>query len=227
MKKIFNKECEIHEITSTDSTNDAIKEMIVDNKIMILIAKSQKSGRGKGENKWASPEGNLYMSIGFLSDYENLSRIVFLIAVSIGRALTEYNIMYKWPNDLFIENKKVGGILIESDNRKIIIGIGINVENCTIVGSTCLNDYIKCDIKILPLRTINSFADHIIHITDFEYIKNLWEEKALFLNQYIEFNNNHEIISGKFLGINFDGSLILAMENNDIKSFHSGSICIT
>lgn len=223
MRKLFGKEYKIHVVESTTSTNDTIKDMIADDKVSILIAKKQERGRGKHDRCWISTEGNLHMSIGFISNYERLSRLVFLVAISIGEALKEYNLTYKWPNDLFLDGKKVGGILIESDSGKIIIGIGINVEKAPIDASTCLNNYIKC--SLLPSRIIKSLAEHENYVSDFEYIKKNWEDRAMFLNQEIEFNNNNKVVSGKFLGINFDGSLILKMKDGSIKSYYSGSIC--
>ncbi|MDR1925866.1 MAG: biotin--[acetyl-CoA-carboxylase] ligase [Planctomycetaceae bacterium] len=134
---------EYHDLIS--STSDRAKELVIAplTKFPVLIvAANQTSGRGRGNKKWWSEKGCLMMSIGveLCSDYFPADRN-FLPEVSprVGRMLLEVlrkyippqdNINLKYPNDVYVNNKKIAGILIESPTPKTaVIGIGANINN--------------------------------------------------------------------------------------------------
>ena len=124
----------------TDSTNDDAKESLKKPHIKLSahMAEQQNSGRGRNNRKWVSPFGqNIYLSLAWrsnltFSDIEGLSLAIGVQVAESLEELTKEKIKIKWPNDLLINEKKLGGILIETssdgkDALEIIIGIGINV----------------------------------------------------------------------------------------------------
>ena len=132
----------VHRITETNSTNNyAASEMLTKrlSEGTVIVADSQNDGRGQGTNKWESEPGkNLTFSIVLYPEFLEVSRQFKLSnAISLGLAdflsgLTD-GVSIKWPNDIYIGNKKVAGILIENSIRinKIstcIAGIGLNVN---------------------------------------------------------------------------------------------------
>jgi BirA family transcriptional regulator, biotin operon repressor / biotin---[acetyl-CoA-carboxylase] ligase len=127
----------IFNFTKIESTNDFARSLITEHKIFkgIIIADEQTKGRGRYGNKWSSPKGNLYFTIFFPILRSNLKKIQFLVQLQIRNILKNYNIKnvsLKWPNDLYINNKKICGILQESivfGKFFLIIGIGINVKS--------------------------------------------------------------------------------------------------
>ncbi len=105
----------------------------------VVIADSQEKGRGRLGRVWVSPpDKNIYMSVIIKPDLisDDFTLITLMSAVSCAEALkkvTDLDIRIKWPNDLILNNKKVGGILTELKiyKRKVIfavIGIGLNVN---------------------------------------------------------------------------------------------------
>ena len=141
--KDIRESLEIIILESIDSTNNEAKKNLTyklnKKEFIAILAEKQTSGRGRGKNKWVSPKGkNIYLSLGFnstlkLMELEALSLSVAVVISKKLNELTNKKIYIKWPNDLFIEEKKVGGILIESISQKnktikVVIGVGINIS---------------------------------------------------------------------------------------------------
>ena len=102
----------------------------------MIIAKTQKNGKGQYGRKWISYKGNLLVSFFFNIKKFNLSikKLTKINCLLVKKLLSKYykkKITFKAPNDLLINNKKICGILQETivnkDQRYLIIGIGINV----------------------------------------------------------------------------------------------------
>ena len=119
-----------------DSTNDEAKRIIVQNDFHVIIAERQTKGRGRLGKKWSSPNsGNIYMTICTENDHSNspLSLITGLICKrAINKISNKLLVSLKWPNDILVKDKKIGGILVEKEIQKeitrTIIGIGININ---------------------------------------------------------------------------------------------------
>ena len=94
----------------------------------IVYTDKQTAGRGTHNRSWVSLPGNLLCTINYAKP-NNLSNKVFclLVGVKIIEAINHPQIKLKWPNDLIINGKKCGGVLITSSNDLIKIGIGINL----------------------------------------------------------------------------------------------------
>jgi BirA family biotin operon repressor/biotin-[acetyl-CoA-carboxylase] ligase len=102
-----------------------------------VIADHQIKGRGQYKRQWVSQPGNLYSSFRFPEKKGFTSTPPLITALAIHQALLNLNIHseYKWPNDILIHGKKMGGILVEERSGVIIVGIGLNL-----VRSPSLND---------------------------------------------------------------------------------------
>ena len=116
------------------STNDKAIENLDESEFTVFIAESQTKGRGRNKRQWYSPYGkNLYFSFIVKPniDLKYFSSIPVLTAYSIYKTLNNYilkNIFIKWPNDIFIEDRKISGTLIEIVKNILVIGVGINVN---------------------------------------------------------------------------------------------------
>lgn len=120
------------------STNDFLKEnWQTFPHGTVVVADVQTAGRGRFNRTWYSPEGGLWFSILF-KPRKNVRANFYtkLCAVSIVRALKHFKIdaMLKWPNDVYIDGKKLAGILTETVFEEerlgaIVVGIGMNVNN--------------------------------------------------------------------------------------------------
>tara|TARA_B110001452_G_C15217534_1_gene422171 strand:- start:176 stop:724 length:549 start_codon:yes stop_codon:yes gene_type:complete len=138
-----------------NSTNDTAIRIIKTSKTKcgIVVTKNQKKGKGQRGKKWISYKGNLFVSIFFPIYKNNLSlrKMTKINCLLIKKLISNYykgEILIKKPNDLFIQKKKISGILQEiihkSNETFIIVGIGINL-----IKSPHLKKYPTTNIKDL------------------------------------------------------------------------------
>lgn len=130
---------EMERFESIDSTNDYAKTKREDGKNLIVIANSQTGGRGTKGRRFSSKRGGLYVSV--LTFYEQFPatrafEIMQKGAVAVCETLERFGLQpkIKWPNDIYVNGKKICGILVEntfSGNMlsSSIVGIGLNIQN--------------------------------------------------------------------------------------------------
>lgn len=133
---------DIKVLKTTNSTNDVAKNFFSSmhnvDKYFACYAEEQTLGRGRNNNEWISPPNkNIYFSFGWQTklSFQQLEGLSLAVGVEISKCLNNLidpRINIKWPNDLIINGKKLGGILIETSVSKeniidVVIGIGINV----------------------------------------------------------------------------------------------------
>lgn len=131
------------------STNEKLSQLVVEENVAagtIVIAKKQTAGRGQRERKWDSDEGGLYLSILISPDLLaiDVHQLTIGIIWGIVHQLRQQGIpvAIKWPNDLMLADRKLGGILTETriSHGKVqsaIVGVGINYANS--VGDKAIN----------------------------------------------------------------------------------------
>lgn len=124
-------------IDECESTNDLAKKLAEAGAPhgTWISTRRQTAGRGRLGRKWETVEGNLFLSIiARMAPSESWSWVPMATAIAIAETLREFNpkldVKIKWPNDLWIEGAKLGGILCEATGTKsdsfIVIGIGLN-----------------------------------------------------------------------------------------------------
>ena len=125
-----------------------------------MTAGRQTRGRGKLGRQWLSPAGNLYFS-AVLKPYKNPRDLapITLFSALAARALivrlTKLPVVVKWPNDLLVHNKKIGGILTERlASGQVIVGIGLNVN----AGRRAFPGALKQNATSLALETGRKFS---------------------------------------------------------------------
>ena len=139
---------EFRHLESIDSTNEEAKRVakefpeILSDKAIVFVAKTQTAGRGTHGKGWESDsEGGLYYTLLFRQpafDFSQVSKylreIAFVVVGTIWE-LTDIQTDVEWPNDIILDNKKCGGILLESASHAhsknphyVMIGIGLNLN---------------------------------------------------------------------------------------------------
>jgi BirA family biotin operon repressor/biotin-[acetyl-CoA-carboxylase] ligase len=123
-------------LSSVDSTNEFAKTQVSkkeeDPDGIIVTAHEQTGGKGRLDRKWVSPPGGIYISLILgIKDPDRAGFLNVLSALPVAKAINKLDLAcgIKWPNDLMINNKKVGGLLgelIVGDRPYAIIGIGLN-----------------------------------------------------------------------------------------------------
>ena len=116
---------------TTTSTNDDVRELAQKNISSILIcSETQTQGRGQHQRVWISPKGNIYLSTLINSQTPLDGRLALEVALNILQMpkLQGLNLQVKWPNDLYSQQGKWGGILVEPlSTHQAIVGVGINL----------------------------------------------------------------------------------------------------
>ena len=130
---------EIFKLKSVTSTNDAAINLIKEEKkeVGCVYADKQIKGRGSHGREWFSDEGNLFGSIFFplKNNYPPFNEFSIINPIIISDVIRHFcekkNISFKFPNDVFVNGKKICGILQElitlNSSKFLIIGVGINI----------------------------------------------------------------------------------------------------
>ena len=193
----------------------------------VFSADAQTEGRGRRSRDWHSPAGlGLYFSILVRPHIsaDNANQIVLQSAVAVCEAIEESvkcNAGIKWPNDIYVERKKVGGILVETVivGRMIeyaVVGIGINVLNE--VGSFPPElRYIAASLKSVTGKVVNKdeLLDRTLSIYEAYYTGEIeckidkWMKRCIHLDQQVRIEHNGEKLRGIFTDIGADLSFQL------------------
>ena len=226
----------IQYIETIESTNQYAWDLITKNikNATVVITKNQTNGKGQRENKWfSSPNKSLTFSIIMKVNkkYDELLSLKTGISVIDGiKKNTSIDCHLKWPNDIMINEKKIGGILIEKKKDNIVIGIGINVnEDLEHINplvkkySTSLKIMSNLSIQLEKLlaNILNEF-EYNYYQTNYKNIIKTWEKNCCHINKNITFNKNYKIISGKFAGLANNGNAIINIDGE--KHTMSGGI---
>jgi BirA family biotin operon repressor/biotin-[acetyl-CoA-carboxylase] ligase len=102
----------------------------------LIVADRQDSGEGRGDRKWESPEGGLYLNwLRSGLDAETILRLPMLAAVAAHAAVTSVGVSgarIKWPNDILVGDRKLAGLLVfarHGETNWVTVGLGINLES--------------------------------------------------------------------------------------------------
>ncbi len=93
----------------------------------------QTAGRGRRGRDWVSPKGNFYGSACYAYDGspQDAAKLSFVAAIAVADALSAYTLTtqpkLKWPNDVLMDGRKIAGLLLEAQQGRVIIGIGVNL----------------------------------------------------------------------------------------------------
>ncbi len=203
LKDLPTKRLNLHIFSEIDSTNDEAKRIDIYNDFHVIIAEKQTSGRGRQGKKWSSPDsGNIYMSICTENDLSSMP-ISLIAGLACKNAIDKMSgqpiIMLKWPNDILLNKKKIGGILveIESDQKKIrtIVGIGINLNIKK--EESWWGDLSEFGLETKRNELINFILSEFIEISNdlhFNWL-NEWKNSCIHMNKEItlEDTNSHQI----------------------------------
>ena len=231
-----------------DSTNNRALELSEDSSIntpCLVLTSNQTSGRGRGVNQWWSNEGSLTFSLiinpGELNlpveSWPKISLTAGLAVCETIRSLDQ-NLSpgLKWPNDVFLNGKKVSGLLIETaknQSNRLVIGIGVNINNSPKQGpediqkiATSLMDEIdqRLDMTDFLLNLVNQLLEAWKSLTIAEaMIINSWRRYCILTNRNITITSASEKIIGQCHGIADDGALLLKTDT-ELRSIYSGTI---
>ncbi|MXP56509.1 bifunctional biotin--[acetyl-CoA-carboxylase] ligase/biotin operon repressor BirA [Pantoea sp. Mhis] len=233
-------------LSLTDSTNQYLLDRV--NYLLsgdACIAEYQQSGRGRRGRTWYSPfAANLYLSVHWyfkhgLMSTTGLSLAVGVIIAELIQSLGVVDIRVKWPNDLYLYERKLGGILIEcirnlDDSARVIIGIGMNLFmknkhflQMDINAANLEESGTKINRNELAVKIINNLRE-ILPIFERDGLNPFiqrWLCLDNFINRSVKLVIENREIYGIERGIDKVGNLLLE-QNKKIKSWVSGDLSL-
>lgn len=164
----------IHWLPRTDSTNRTLADMMANGAApgTIVIASSQTAGRGQWGRQWQSPPGGLYLSLALAPNLALNRSIYFTLASAWGVATSLINLgipaRVKWPNDIVIEGKKLGGVLAEARTtgsrvETLLVGLGLNCFNSVPPTGVSLHQVINREQPQEVLKSLEGITAVALH----------------------------------------------------------------
>ncbi|NBM78953.1 bifunctional biotin--[acetyl-CoA-carboxylase] ligase/biotin operon repressor BirA [Proteus sp. G2659] len=229
-----------------DSTNQYLIQRISELKSGdVCIAEYQSAGRGRRGRQWISPFGrNLYLSMYWKLDQGpaaaiGLSLVVGVIMAEVLQKLGADGVKVKWPNDLYLNDKKLSGILVEltgktGDVAHIVTGIGINIamskNQNEVINQQWINLEqvgIKIDRNELACEITNALREAFVQFEKqgLSVFIERWKRLDNFMDRRVKLIIGEKEIFGIAKGINDQGALLLE-QNGKIISYIGGEISL-
>ncbi|EYU13835.1 bifunctional biotin--[acetyl-CoA-carboxylase] ligase/biotin operon repressor BirA [Photorhabdus aegyptia] len=229
-----------------DSTNQYLLERLSDLKSGdACVAEYQYAGRGRRGRKWVSPFGkNLYLSMYWRLEQGpaaaiGLSLVVGIVIAEVLHRLGADRIRVKWPNDLYLDDKKLAGILVEligktGDAAQVVIGAGINIsmdhkdeESINQQWINLLQSGIEIDRNKLAVEIILDLRKALIQFENegLSSFVSRWFELDNFMDRSVKLIIGRQEVYGIARGINQQGALLLD-QNGVITPYIGGEISL-
>jgi BirA family biotin operon repressor/biotin-[acetyl-CoA-carboxylase] ligase len=229
---------------SLTSTNDVAKREAQQGAIegTVVVADEQTAGRGRIKRLWLSPRGSLALSVILypgLSYLPSLIMVASLAVVYCIEKVTGLKAQIKWPNDVLIKDKKVCGILIESEVRGrqvdfAVIGIGINVNlnppDFPDIASTATSlshelgrniprlDILRCLLAVIErLYLALPTGDSVYHE---------WRDNLVTLGKKVNVRSGETTCNGVAESVASDGSLLLRQPDGSLTKIVAGDVTL-
>ena len=235
----------LYKFDELDSTNDYLRRNHKSyEEFDVISARTQTHGKARRQNDWVSMDGMAIFSFFLkerddweIENYLKLPLIAGLATINGLKKIENLEYKFKWTNDVYLENKKLCGILLEKTEDVYIVGIGININNM-------LPENLKSKaISLTQIKNKKYELDEVIKniVSEFQTLcENLengfWKDILKEINQInylkgkkIELKLGNEVISGVAQNIDENGELQILMEKTDnrkpeVRSFSVGEV---
>jgi BirA family biotin operon repressor/biotin-[acetyl-CoA-carboxylase] ligase len=231
----------IIELDTIDSTNSYAKKLIAEDKNIpetLIFSHNQVKGRGIGSNIWYTEDNkNLIFSIIKFPGIKIEDHFIMSMAVSL--AICDYIHfkgifpLIKWPNDIFINGKKVCGILIENSFygdiiKSSIIGVGINLNqtffpdilhNAVSISNVTKQQYdLKTEINIVS--EIISEKINSLKVITFDDLKKEYLSVLLRYNELCKYKAGNVIFEGRIIDVKKSGHVVIEKITGELSEFY-------
>lgn len=243
----------VYHYTSVDSTNEVLKQLSERDikEGTVIVAEEQTKGRGRRERSWFSPQkGGIYLSLLLkpkVSPEETpLFSLLSAVAITKGikKILPNLALGIKWPNDIFINNRKICGILIDLKAEaellhQVIIGIGINVNIAPgdfppELKDTATSLYIQNNEQKVPRSKL---AASILEELEGYYLLYLsqgaspiiaeWKKYNITLDKKVTVTSVQRSLEGYTRDIDLNGALLVEIENGSLIRCFAGEVSLS
>lgn len=221
-------------LPEVDSTNEYAKLIALDEREgTVVVADRQTAGKGRKGRTWASPEGGLWMSVILKPKAEpkHLPTLVFIGALAVVDTLWKFGIEagIKWPNDVWVNGRKICGVLTEGRIREfVILGIGLNVNNEVPEElrkiATSMREFLGREVSLSEaFHTLIRNLDHWYGLfLDRRYgeIISALKERSIVLGKEVKIIDDETELVGRAVDIDVDGALILETPKGRVRVLH-------
>lgn len=211
-----------------DSTNDVAFTCArqKDSDGLVVLADSQRAGRGRHGRRWVSPPGsNILMSVLLLDPSGALPHEAITIAAGLAVAdaierATGLVTQLKWPNDVYLDSAKLCGVLVEvrtvDGRRCVVVGIGINVNAAPPASAVdhpaaCLADKLGSPVERVELAraVLRELDARICSLADLQSLHRGWMSRCDMVNHRITVSCEGRLYTGRVLDVNPLEGLVL------------------
>lgn len=200
-----------------------------------LRAVEQEAGRGRLGRTWVSRRGNLYAStiVRLRSGDPAPATLALVASVALDETLRAYGAeaWIKWPNDLYLDNGKLTGILLERSANAIVVGIGVNLAHHPegldrLATSLPAHGCAAPDPELFLGDLAEAFARWLgVWRTNLEPVRRRWLERAHPVGTALSVRlPDQPPIDGLFDGLNADGALRLRLASGKCQVIHAGDV---
>lgn len=228
---------DIRRLDTTVSTNDDVKWAAESDAAegVVVWALQQSAGRGRQGRLWKSPAGNLYCSVLLrpktaLRDWGRYSFVAALaICDAVRGLLPDATVELKWPNDVLVNGKKICGILLESGEGWLVVGMGLNVRHVPEnplypVTSLLAENAVVPELEAVlgkVLEALGLWYDRL-NTEGFASVRAAWLSFARKGPMRVRLPDGE--IQGEFADLDENGNLRLLLANGTEKSISTGDV---
>ncbi len=204
----------------------------------LVIARKQTGGVGRNRNRWFSPEGGLWFTAAFYGLYVP-DRLTLFAGMCIHQALCELfpelksHLKIKWPNDIYLNTKKLCGILAthQESEKYHLLGIGINSNNQELSeelseSAISLKKYFGRDVdnELIAKTIFDSFVAKLPAFIEGDFDFAYYQAHSLLMGREITLDTDFEQFHGVCHGINKNGAILIELPSGIIQPFFAGSV---
>ena len=239
---------EISYYREVDSTQELAKKLATkgSKEGTLVIAETQTAGKGRRNRNWLSPEGGIYLSIILRPEVspsraQIMALLAGLAAANTIRKLYDLKAELKWPNDILVNDRKVGGVLIEIAAEPdlinwLVVGIGLNANTKSAslpreLRTTAVSLEEEYGRKIPRVELVRKLLEEVEQL----YLVFKKQGSAPILEGWKSMTNtlgvqvrvtNGEVIEGKAMDVDHDGALIVKLADGNVRRVVAGDVSL-
>jgi BirA family biotin operon repressor/biotin-[acetyl-CoA-carboxylase] ligase len=214
-----------------------------------VIADRQTAGRGRSGRAWISPPGNFHASLILrnVSPLEKAAQLALVSGVAVHAAVMAATagtrmdaLELKWPNDILLGRRKLGGILVESsvtrrdEGALAVVGIGLNLAHHPDLTDRPATDLSAHGASIAPMNLLPSLDQSMQEwITNwasgdgFATVREAWLARSLPAGTGLTVNSGRGVLNGVFAGLDPEGALLLTAPSGALQTVTFGDVALS
>lgn len=241
---------ELNSFNIIDSTNLECKRIAEKGDFVdgtLVLADRQDAGRGRRGRSWECPAGiNIAMSLLLKPDLapDKASMLTIVMAMAVAKAtqkLSGLEVKIKWPNDILINNHKFCGILTEMSVEfdyihYVVIGVGINVnqtefpeelkEIATSIKIEKKESFSRAKLVAMVMKEFEDLYDKFLETQDLSMLCDEYNSMLVSKDSEVRVLDPKGEFSGKSLGINGEGELIVELSGGETVNVYAGEVSV-